>query len=319
MNRSIARMFNEALDLGYYNVISKTKRFEVNDALLICGDPRGGTTWLAELIKLLPTTAMLWEPLAVAKVNQFKSVGFQWRQYIPEHESWPEAKTMFEDLFAGKMLSSYLCQSTTTRDLAKANQLLIKFCRANQLLPWLTKEFHFNRPPIYLVRHPCAVVASQLKQGGWSHVKPNFEIPNGRYNSFYSDHTDFLRAIDTIEMRLAATWCLCNQVPLSHSGNNKRWLTITYESLLLNIEEQLNRIEKRWGIKFPQSVYDKVGAASTTTVVGSPIREGRVSEQLSYWKNQLTSKQIDNILRVMDYFHVDLYNSEELPFISFKD
>lgn len=319
MNRSIEKIFKKILDLGYYSVISKSKQFTVNDALLICGDPRGGTTWLAELIKLLPETAMLWEPLAVASVKQFKNLGFQWRQYIPEGESWPEARALFEDLFAGKMLSSYLCQSTSTKDIARANQLLIKFCRANQLLPWLTKEFQFSRPPIYLVRHPCAVVASQLKQGGWSHIKPNFEIPNGSYNSFYTDHADFLGTIDTVEERLAATWCLCNQVPLAHSGNNKRWITLTYESLLLNTEEQLNRVEKRWSTKFPQSVYNKVGAASPTTILGSPIRDGRVSEQLSYWKSQLTSKQIDNILKVMDYFHIDLYSSEELPLISFKD
>ena len=107
MNSLVEKMFNGVLDLGYYNVISKTKKFPVNYALLICGDPRGGTTWLAELIKLLPETAMLWEPLAVANVKQFKSLGFQWRQYIPEHESWPEAKALFEDLFAADSFNGF--------------------------------------------------------------------------------------------------------------------------------------------------------------------------------------------------------------------
>jgi hypothetical protein len=312
------KIIDRILDLVYKGLAYRAN-FKVSDALIISGDPRGGTTWLAEIVKGLPNTAMIWEPLAISEVAAFKRLGFQWRQYIEELDSWPEAREVFMKLFSGKLLSSYLCQQTSPQKLVNAKYLLIKFCRANQLLPWLTKEFQFNYAPIYLIRHPCAVVASQLKKGGWSHVSPTFEIPKGRYQSFYSDHIEFLKTIDSVEKRLAATWCLCNRVPLNHPENNKRWITITYESMLLNGYEQLRRIEKRWNLNFPSQILETVYKASYTTLTGSPIARGKVLDQLTYWESQLSDKQVEDIISVLDYFQIKVYSREVKPFLTFND
>src|SRR5690606_10560197 len=188
-----------------YSRLSRVIRFDPNKARIICGDPRGGTTWLAQLLNQLPGSALIWEPLAVSEVKEVHALKFQWRQFIPESDSWPEAKELMECILSGRLLSPYLCQQTTPQQLRDATHLLIKFCRANQLLPWLTKEFNFEAPPVYLVRHPCAVVASQMKQGDWRNVSPSFTMPEGRYTSFYADHEQFLKTIDTIEKRLTAT------------------------------------------------------------------------------------------------------------------
>jgi hypothetical protein len=298
-------------------VLASQSAFDAMNALIIAGDPRGGTTWLAEILRRIPRTAMLWEPLATANVPEFRNLGFSWRQHIPESERWTEAELTFRRLFEGRLLSPYLCRNTTPRDFGDAHHLLIKFCRANQLLPWLTTHFNFQNPPVYLVRHPCAVVASQLRQGGWSHVAPKFEIPDGRYRSFYSDHLDFLGSVDSVEKRLAAVWCLCNLVPLKHHANNVRWITITYESLLQDPVKQLRRIAGRWKIDFPVTLYESVANVSATTVGDSPIRRGMASDQLTYWKTQLTRRQLEDIFFVLRYFNVDLYDKHEMPHAEF--
>src|SRR5690606_10960359 len=214
------------LSWQYYKLAGIT-RFNPNETRIISGEPRGGTTWLAQLLNELSRSAMIWEPLAVSNVKEVQKLGFHWRQYIPEDEVWPEARRLMERILSGRLLSPYLCQQTTPQQLQQSNHLLVKFCRANQLLPWLTRQFNFESPPVYLVRHPCAVVASQLKHGGWKNVSPSFSIPQTKFASFYSEHAGFLKTLDTIEERLAATWCLCNIVPLSHPDNNKRWITVT--------------------------------------------------------------------------------------------
>lgn len=318
LNRIKNLLENKWLEWQYTHLACQTA-FDPSHALVVSGDPRGGTTWLAEMLQQLPKTALLWEPLVPTRVLEFGRLGFAWRQYIPETESWPEAHEAFRMLFAGKLLNSYLCRSTTPTEIRSANHLLVKFCRANQLLPWLTVQFQFKYAPIYLVRHPCAVVASQLKKGGWDHVTPQFIIPKGRYSSFYSEHAEFLASVDTIEKRLAATWCLCNQVPLRHPSNNVRWITITYESLLQDGEKELKRISERWGIEFPDALYASVFSASTTTVKGSPIENGNAQGQLSYWKKRLSKKQTEDIFSVLRYFGVDLYGPDELPQYNFHD
>ncbi len=121
-----------------------------------------------------------------------------------------------------------------------------------------------------------------------------------------------------MEKRLAAMWCLCNRVPLSHPDNNKRWITVTYESLLLNGPAELQRIGERWKVHIPQHLYEQRLGASWTTVSESPILDGSVRKQLEYWKSRLTARQIDDIMGVVDYFGIDLYDSDFLPRRSFE-
>lgn len=296
-----------------YQLLQSKLSFPFDEVLIVAGDPRGGSTWLAELIRQIPGTAILWEPLAINRDSQFSDLGFCWRQYIPEREEWPEARKQFETLFSGNVLSPYLCMRTSPEQLRKAKHLLVKFCRANQLLPWLTRQFSFKYAPIYLVRHPCSVIASQLKQGGWEYLDPSFEIPVAPYQSFYSEHENFISTINTVEKRLAFIWCLCNFVPLRHPENNKRWITILYEHLLMNGAKELQRIEKRWGLNFPSSTYDSIYIASKTTVAGSPIQIGKIDDQLKYWQTRLNSEQISDVLSVLEYFNITLYGSGILP------
>ncbi|WKV13430.1 hypothetical protein [Marivirga harenae] len=295
------------------------RELEPNNVMTIVGDPRGGTTWLAEIIQSIPKTEILWEPLLLEREPTFKNLNFSYRQFISENASEPKIKASFEKLFSGKILNSYLCQFTKPMEIKNCSQLVVKFCRANQLLPWLTHEFNFNYLPLYIVRHPCAVVASQLKKGGWDKVSNQFEIPYDKpYSEFYTQHESYLLSLDTKIKKLAATWCLCNSVPLNHNENNKKWITITYESLIMDGIQQLKRIEDKWRIEFPESAFSKLNKASTSTVKGSPILDGKGS-QLKYWQKQLSEKQINEIREVLNYFKIHLYNvNSPLPTISFQ-
>ena len=187
-----------------YRFFPPDLNFDTGNALILTGDPRSGSTWFSNLILSLPGTTLLWEPLTVTKVKAFEELGFSWRQYIPETADWPEARQVFELLLSGKLLNPHICLKTDRRTLKSANSLFIKFCRANQLLPWLTNSLKLEKPPIHLIRHPCAVVASQMRQGGWDRVEPRFEIPDCPYPEFYLEHEAFLTGIRTVEQRLAA-------------------------------------------------------------------------------------------------------------------
>src|SRR5690606_8614167 len=141
--RILNRLRRDWLTVQYLR-LARVIRFDPNKARIICGDPRGGTTWLAQLLNQLPGSALIWEPLAVSEVREVNALNFQWRQFIPQNESWPEARALMERILSGRLLSPYLCQQTTPGQFRHASHLLIKFCRANQLLPWLTKQFNFE-------------------------------------------------------------------------------------------------------------------------------------------------------------------------------
>ena len=52
------------------NTLEKFNNFNHNEPFLIFSDPRGGSTWLAELLSLIPKTAVIWEPLNLTEKKQ---------------------------------------------------------------------------------------------------------------------------------------------------------------------------------------------------------------------------------------------------------
>ena len=51
------------------SAILSAKGFCAEDALVLTGDPRGGTTWLMEILCAWPGTALNWEPLHLSLIH----------------------------------------------------------------------------------------------------------------------------------------------------------------------------------------------------------------------------------------------------------
>lgn len=296
-----------------WKTLAKNKQFDPLNALLVLGDPRGGSTWMTEILKQIPYTEILWEPLWLSQEPTFRKLGFSYRQFLEEDFQDEIIRNTFEKLFRGEVLNNYICQKSNPIAFKNAENLLIKFCRANQLLPWITKNFLFKFSPVYIVRHPCAVIASQLNHGAWRNISPKINTDNNRlFAEFEMKHLKYIESIDTIEKRLAFYWALCNSVPLKHGKNNIDWITINYENLIIDGKNQLKRIEKKWGVKLPPESYSMLKKPSHTARNDSPIRSGD-GFQLNYWKSELSQIQVNNILEVLEYFEIDTYSEEIMP------
>ncbi len=292
------------------------KAFDPDQVMLIFSDPRGGSTWLTQLINEIEHTAVVWEPLHLGENSYFNKLNFGWRQHIPRDEKWEEASVAFTKLFSGKFLNAYATYLSGVEDFKAADQLIIKFCRGNALLPWLIEQFNFAYAPIYLIRHPFAVIASQLKQGSWNWNHSNFKVPDTPFNNIYKQHQDFLMSLNTKEESLVATWCITNKIPLDDENNNKKWITIHYEQLLLNPERELKRVFTRWNREMPIHILEKVRQPSMTTVADSQV-EDKIA-QLSKWKKHLSATTISNLEKVLDYFEIRDYNKDILPLTSYE-
>lgn len=297
------------------NRLAKRNDFDPREALLIFSDPRGGSTWITEMIQHIPRTALVWEPLHLDYTDAFREIGFGWRQYIPEDAEWEEARATFEQIFRGRLLNEKIYDASTLDLLKQADRLIVKLCRGNALLPWLTRQFAFRHKPIYLVRHPFAVAASQMRFGAWDRKRGGFGIPRGRYNELYTRHADFLRGIETKEEALVATWCLTNLVPLRHPKNNVDWITVTYETLLLRPEPTLERIFESWQMPLPAGVLDQVRQPSQMTKEAT--FQTSIEAQLRKWQDQFSDEQVCRMTGVLDYFEVEFYDAGVKPLVTF--
>ena len=296
-----------------YKVISRFKNLRPENAISLFCDPRGGSTWLAEVLNAIPNSMIVEEPLSLGNVPELKKLGFSWRQYIPENEIWSEAKSVFQLLLEGRKLNARICRINSIVEVKKSDQLILKIIRGKALLPWYVRQFDFKYKPLVMVRHPFAIAASLLNHSSWNYPFKKLVVPEGPFNEFYKNHKDFLGALQTKEEQLTALWCMVNNVVLNHPDNDHSWITINYENLVLEPQKYFQKIFDLWGMDLPEELMKRISVPSTSTKGKRSVEPDKL---ISDWKKKLTEKQISRLQKVLDHFEVDYYNKTVTPTIA---
>ena len=295
-----------------------------NTLCLFC-QPRGGSTWLAEVLLNIPNSALIDEPLwrgkvsepfqipdyYSRKVNQISDLNFLYNQHIPESSTWPETKSTFKEILTGRVPSIGLYDEQDLGKLKNGEFYITKFNYANLLMPWLVNQFNFNS--ILLTRHPCAVIASQLKLPSWKDIDPlNVDISGDiPYKEYYLSALKKIGEIDSKEKYLALIWALGFKNTAMHIENNNKWLTISYEGLLTNFHHEIKRINQWFPFALNIEMIDYKKPSKSTKL--SSIKYLKNDEQLSSWKKELTKKQIATIMDVLVKFEIDIYSEKLEP------
>jgi hypothetical protein len=295
-----------------------------NTICLFC-QPRGGSTWLAEIMLHLPGSVLIDEPLwrgnlkeawgkpdfFERKVPQLADLDFYYNQYIPSDEPWPEASVVFEDILSGRVPSNGLYAEQDMRKLRGNGVYITKFCYGNLLMAWLVKQF--NVKAILLTRHPCAVISSQLTHPSWQQLKldERGKVANFPFNDIYVAAMERVGKIGDRESFLATLWALNFRHTAMQHENNKSWLTISYEGLLLNFDYEIDRIDNRFSLGLNRLAMDhrKPSRSACAGLFG----KHETQAQLDSWKKRLSQKQISAILNVLEKFEIEIYNIDSEP------
>ena len=291
--------------------IAPKVRFEPEKAIVISANPRGGSTWLFEALKHIPNTASLLEPLHKRWADDVNHLGFDWHQRIPEEADWPEARSLFERRLSGQTLNAKMCQHSPASSYKTAERLVVKFVRANGLLPWLVRQFAFETRPVVMTRHPFAMAASMLRHPNWQTMPKRYVFPDAPFMDYSPDDRAFLEELTTPEEVMVAKWCTRNRNLLRHPGHNRDWITIHYEYLLLHQEDTMRYLFAEWGMPVPVNVLASLKR---------PSREAREPDylddkatQLEKWTERFEPDQQARLQRIMDHFEIDLYGRDVMP------
>lgn len=287
----------------YILSITRPKNDNLSRSLIITGSPRSGTTWLGELISNIPKSIILFEPLHLNRNPRAKKFEFEWRTYINSNTDNPKAKEFFEDLFNCKFLNSWITREVAVTRLFNIQYCIYKFVRANMLIGWLNNNFNINKP-VLIIRHPCAVISSQLRLKQFSKVKS--ALMNKNYYIDFPHIKDKLNNYKDFEEILAARWCQENYIPLIN--NRSSCILITYENLLNNPEKEIKKIFNEWNIEIPEKIYKNFSISSSTTF--RDIDHKNKMKMLSTWQKDLNKNQINKILKVVKDFGMDFYTEE---------
>jgi hypothetical protein len=310
--KRLSRRPFEPLIEGFLRIYSRklAQNYDISQSIAIASCPRGGSTWLAEIVATLPGYSLLWEPLEPAYHRQIFSYGFGYDDYVAPGTRDERKREYLRQVLSGEYLNLRYFNGGTYFQIGNFLRpcgYVAKFVRGNLLFYWMLQEF--NIKGILLIRHPCATVASQLHFGAWQRAMewstkfiPFLEMYDPGLIKIY-------QSLSTIEEVLAFHWVIRTLIPLREPGSHP-WLLVAYEKLMIDVPGELTRIFDYLGYPIPRKAHRQTRIASSTTKSYGNLD---ATNQLTRWKHYLTSKQISAILQVVYSSGADFYDEDIHP------
>jgi hypothetical protein len=310
--------------------------------VVIAGSGRSGTTWIQDVIAQANGMRTLFEPLNPIGVPKAEPFAFR---FIPAAADEPDLKAFMDTVFSGHMKSLWaqyrilperfnICRHGikktvyNTRRLFRHyrryymcsdNGIIVKFIRANLMLHWIVNTYKI--PVLYVVRHPCSIIASRLK----------LKSPEWRYKTEISRYRKDVILQDTLLNKvnldleqpmsqasgLACVWCIENILPIRWAKEN-HYDMINYEILLADPEHEWSRVVKALKLdNIPSS--DLVEIPSQQ--VSQEMRGKKFDDShLGKWKKDLSDVQIKDIEDILKKFGLTLYSVDDpMPKLNSSD
>lgn len=280
-----------------------------SQVFVVSGSPRGGTTWLAESLgAVLNTQRLYWEPLQDGNIALPRSLMSSKRPFFePDELLKPHEERFFRNLLTGKQANAHLLRLRTRPSnlfaLFGSGPLLIKFVRGNGILGYLHKRFNINKP-LVIIRHPCAVVASQLRMGRWEdhpHV-------NQRVVDRHSELAMVISDDKPLHARLAMTWAADVLSAKAQAGHVH---IIYYEHLVKLGVNALIPVLDDWGVAH-DGITEALGVPSSTTHHWSSLHSAE--DKLGRWRKDLSSRVVNEILQTVEAMGITEYGTEVFPY-----
>jgi hypothetical protein len=288
-----------------YGLLKLTTKTTKTKKILIISSPRGGSTWLAQVLSRDNSSVLIDEPLFNGTHKKLKEVGIDTYTYL---EKSSNEKTYLEFFNSLLNLDFFHWRPLTKNKINKfinPRNFVFKFINANFLIDYLNKNFK-SAYLIFLIRNPYAVIASQLNHEGWRWAKDikSVNIPTTLTNIDCYKNLKCVKFTDLKEEQvLAFIWCLNNKHIIFNENNNKKWITVTYESLISEQADDFKRI--KMFINKKEEINKNLISSSTKGKSSDDIKNGL---QLNKWKNNLNDQQIKNIHDILIKFDFDVYD-----------
>jgi len=308
---------------------------------IIVGSGRSGTTWIQDVLAQTNGYATIFEPLHPDAVPAMAAYA---GRYLQAEDRCGELESYLEQVFSGRIRNTWITYRVRPDRLAfraklmtdpgsvyewlarwkkfarhyaryrrdRGKPLLLKFIRANLMLPWLASHFIVRIAAV--VRHPGAVVESKIRLGGddW---EPEAVIEHYRSQSrLMADlpgaHEKLFRERLTAAGKQALIWCIENKLLIGRAAD---WgvVLVFYEDLLdASDENAWESIVKGLGLKNIPDTKTRRSASQQASLLTAG--KGYDLSHCGGWRSRLTSVQIDEIQHVLDAFEIDQYSMNSM-------
>lgn len=282
------------------------RQTELERSIIVAGTARSGTTWLAEVIASQMPARIMFEPFHSEFVEEFAR--FNYLQYMPPDEEDAALFDIVQRILTGQIRNSWIDVQVET---LRPQWRIIKEIRACLFLRWIHDRFS-QVPIVFIIRHPCAVVASWIKLNWTADRDLRYLLAQPLLiENFLGDKLGMIRNARTEEERLAIIWCVTNLIPLKQFFGTPLHV-VFYENLYRQPEEEIPRIFHAIGRPYKDSVFRKGRRPSLSCNIKSGIFGD--ANPIIAWRRVLSEDAINRVYGIVREFGLDyLYGNSEIP------
>jgi len=281
-------------------------KYAVEDNIIIFSEARGGSTWLMECLYKIPDVIINWEPLHSKKGVVPESWGN--RPYVENEEESDEYFKILKEIFCLQRRNKWTLGRNEFLKFARPKFIILKFVRANLLLPFILDNFHLRKRVIFLLRHPIDTCISQLKAFDYDKKDLLSSYLDNEKKKF-SDHLPFLKLLNSnLEVKIAI-WCINNIKTINLLPRYKnKIIFVYYKDLVLNPNEEFHKILEKLEIKDSAKVTSLI---DFTKASKTSLNSKKIDPERQIWKNinSLSDNEKIAIQKVFDYFDFKLYSA----------
>ena len=312
---------------------------------LIAGSGRSGTTWVLDVLtvanKLRPVFEPL-HPLTCGEVAQRYA-----NRYLTRMDRQDDLAEFIEAAAAGQLNNMWVNYRSISRlldvrlkrfgsvasvkkwvrdwqamlrrvqeyrPLMRHPETIVKVIRGNLMLDWLSANFPLRT--IFLVRHPAAVIESQLRyEIAWepSRILARYSEDRALMTGPLADYADFLNSSMSRAAAYTTVWAIQNMIPMAQAKQNG-YTVVFYEELLESPGTEWRRIVDALELEqMPETDLLNQPSQQATRDIG----ESSYAKSYAKWRQALSTEELEEIQRTLDRFSIDCYRvDQERPVLS---
>lgn len=300
IHRTFRRARQKARELGNAVFIDRSGSAQTT---VLYSSGRSGSTWLSEILGSVPGTRIIFEPFhprrGLAELAEYRY------RHIEPGQTAPILEEAYGGILKGQRTTPWIEHLNRPTTMIYKRRL-VKLVRANLLFPWLANRYP-DQKHVLLLRHPAAVVLSQVRNG-WNlssaRIRDQADLRQSpaisALGSFGWPTSGFLSNL--------VFWAAENRVAIDHALKSNTMI-VFYEHICLSPAEVLDELSRFLGISLPTSALERLDKVSWSS--SADIGSMSVSEKISRWKNDLSEEQASQVAQVLESCGLDQFYSLE--------
>jgi hypothetical protein len=292
--------------------VANVHRPDTAPDILLFATPRGGSTWLMEIIASQPGMKFYDEPLSPRRENVARSgVVPNWEALMHDTGDSVRIIGFLKELQAGR--HGYMNPAPFRRHHRfLTSRIVFKIHEIEHLM--VEAEQALGAQVVYLLRHPIATSISRDQA-------PRLEqfLTCRFHTAMLNDperHAEIIGRARTGSFfeRKMISWCYENLVALRRPQAS--WLYVSYEELVLNPERSCDLLMQRLGLSDREAMLEafdrpaaniKLSRDETLAALRSPDARRRRHQLVSKWLDKVSDAEREQASVILRLFDIDAY------------